>query len=358
MIIGRRRHAILCAAALVLGTTGFLPAAAQKTTSAPSHPTRFSEVDLVSDIPGRATITDPKLVNPWGLAMGPGLWVSDNGTDTATVYGGGGTAGPIVKESIEVAVPSAPTGQVSNPGPGFTVTGPGGSGPARFIFATESGTIAGWNSTADPAHAVVAATVPHANFKGLTLVDGRLLAADFFHRRIVVFSQNFQRIPGLFRDPFLPADYAPFNVAAIGGTVFVAYAKTAPGSSDEVTGPGDGFVSQFNASGRFIRRFASRGPLNAPWAITVAPRSFGSFAGALLVGNFGDGRINAYNPRTGRYLGPLRRANGTPMAIEGLWGLEPGTAANGGQDALWFAAGIGEEAHGLLGLIVPAPPPR
>jgi uncharacterized protein (TIGR03118 family) len=358
-----------CAAALVLGITGTLPAAAHATSAHAKVP-RFLQTDLVSDLPGRAPLTDHKLVNPWGMSMGPRLWVSDADADVSTVYSGGGTAGKVVKQPLEVAVPGGPTGQVFNGGHGFVVRGKGGAGPASFVFATESGTIAGWNATADPTHAIVAAKVRRASFKGLALLGSHLLAADFFHGRIVVFDRHFHRVPGGFRDPGLPRGYAPFNVAAVHGSVFVAYAKRNAGGSEEIAGPGNGFVSQFSASGRFLRRFASHGALNAPWALTVAPRGFGSLTGALLVGNFGDGRINAYDRSSGRFLGPLRKADGKAIAIEGLWGLVPGTAANGGASALWFAAGIDDEKHGLLGLIRPVglktgppmnpygPPPR
>jgi uncharacterized protein (TIGR03118 family) len=343
----------LCAAALVLSVST-APSAQSQTSS--YRPTRFETVNLVSDIPGRAAITDPNLVNPWGMSMGPRLWVSDADKDLSTVYSGGGTAGTIKKEPLEVVVEGGPTGQVFNSGSRFLVRGH----PALFIFATESGTIQGWNPQADPTHAIVKAKVRHASYKGLALVsvNGRqfLLAADFFHARIDVFDSRFHRVHsfGAFRDRGLPRGYAPFNVASVGGTVFVAYALQNADRDEEVAGPGNGFVTQFTSGGRFIRRFASRGALNAPWAITVAPRSFGTFAGDLLVGNFGDGRVNAYDRSSGRFHGPLRKPGGAPIEIEGLWGLLPGTAANGGRDALWFAAGIDDEKHGLVGLIRPA----
>ncbi|MFI6318003.1 TIGR03118 family protein [Nonomuraea sp. NPDC050556] len=334
---------LLCAVALVGATL---------TTTAPAQAaqrvTRFTEVDLVSDIPGRAAITDKHLVNPWGMSMGPRLWVSDADADVSTVY-----SDAVRKEPLEVVVAGGPTGQVFNPGPRFRLDG---RHPALFMFATESGTIAGWNPAADATRAIVKARVHDASFKGLALLRGRfLLAADFFHARVDVFDSHFRRLRthGAFRDRGLPGGYAPFNVAVVGGSVFVAYALQNDDRDEEVAGPGNGFVTQFSSSGRFLRRFVSRGPLNAPWAITVAPAGFGTFAGALLVGNFGDGRINAFD-RHGRFLGPLRKQGGAALEIEGLWGLLPGTQANGGRDALWFAAGIDDEQHGLLGLIRPA----
>ncbi|ETK33431.1 TIGR03118 family protein [Microbispora sp. ATCC PTA-5024] len=356
----RIRQITLCAAALVVGATTTLPAHAASVPAATATTTRFQEIDLVADVAGRAARTDQKLVNPWGIAVGPRVWVSDADAGVATVYSGGGTAGPVVKEPLTVAVPGGPTGQVFNSGPHFVVHGPKGSGPAAFVFATESGTIQGWNLKADPAHAVVAAKVRRASFKGLALLQARggpfLLAADFFHGRIVVFDGRFHRVslPHAFRDPSLPRGYAPFNVAVVGGTVYVTYARQNAHHDEEVAGPGKGFVSRFTASGAFRGRLAARGPLNAPWAVTAAPASFGTFAGALLVGNFGDGTINAFT-RNGRFLGPLRTPEGKPIRIDGLWGLAPGTAANGGANALWFAAGTDDEKHGLLGLIRPTP---
>ncbi|MFI6597722.1 TIGR03118 family protein [Nonomuraea sp. NPDC050536] len=359
MLVRRKSSLVtLCAAALVLSVSTALPA--QSSAAAAHRQTRFEEVDLVSDQPGKAQITDPNLVNPWGMSIGKFLWVSDADKDLSTVYSGGGAAGAVHKQGLEVKVAGGPTGQVFNPGHGFVVSTKKGSGPAMFLSATESGTIRGWNPQADPATALLGAKVKGASFKGLTMVwiHGRpfLLAADFLNGRIDVFNSHFRLLPTFraFRDRGLPPGYAPFNVAAVGGTVFVAYAKRKPGEADEIAGPGRGFVSQFTASGHFLRRFASRGPLNAPWAITVAPRSFGTFAGALLVGNFGDGRINAFDRRSGRFMGPLRRADGSAISVDGLWGLVPGTAANGGRNALWFAAGVDDEKHGLVGLIRPA----
>ncbi|GAA3042376.1 TIGR03118 family protein [Streptosporangium longisporum] len=321
---------------------------------------RFSVTNLVSDVGGRAAITDATLVNPWGLAMGKTLWVSAAGTGLATVYSGG--AGGVKQEKTQVRVPGGrPTGQVVNMGEEFVVKGPGGAGPATFIFASPSGAITGWNAEADPDDAVISAFVRGADFKGLALAQtdrgAMLLAADFAGDRIHVFDGDFDRVPTsrrAFRDPGLPEDYAPFNVEVVGRSILVAYAKRDPQTGKSVAGQGKGFVSQFNGSGRFVGRFAARGALNAPWAMTLAPKGFGAHSGALLVGNFGDGRINAYNPRNGRPLGPLRSSDGRPITLSGLWDLEPGTEAVGGTDALWFSAGSDGGTHGLLGLIRPA----
>ncbi|GAA2802181.1 TIGR03118 family protein [Nonomuraea dietziae] len=338
----RPRIVILCAAALILGTTA--PAAAAR------HQTRFDVVNLVSDVKGKARTTDPKLVNPWGLAMGKTLWVSATGTGVATVYSGEGR-----KEATEVVVPGgAPTGQVFNPTEGFTVKGR----PATFVFASPSGAISGWNAEADAKNAVIAAFSRGADYKGLAMMrteEGAfLLAADFAGGRVHVFDDDFRRVRldrRQFADPSMPSGYAPFNVSVARGAVWVSYALRDASTGKSVAGRGKGFVSRFDASGRFTGRLAARGPLNAPWAVTVAPRGFGQYAGATLVGNFGDGRIHAF--RNGRHLGPLRDAGGRAIVLPGLWDLEPGTAANGGENALWFAAGIDGAQHGLLGLLRP-----
>ncbi|MEU6426737.1 TIGR03118 family protein [Microbispora sp. NPDC046973] len=377
----RARIVTLCAAPLALALVGAAPAhpassphasrswqgsgprvhpAANRPASTARTPARFAEVDLVSDVAGRAALTDPKLVNPWGLAMGAALWVSNAGTGTATVYSGG--AGTARKAPTTVAIPGGtPTGQVAYTGDAFTVKGKAGTAPASFIFSSPSGAITAWSATADPRNAVIAAFTRGADYKGLALMNTDrgtfLLAPSFSHGAVHVFDDDFRRVRlsrRQFRDPFLPAGYSPFNVEIAGTSVLVAYAARDPETGRPVAGRGKGFVSRFTASGRFVRRLASRGPLNAPWAMTLAPAGFGAYAGALLVGNFGDGWINAYNPRTGRYLGPLRGADGRAIAVEGLWDLEPGTAGNGGTDAVWFSAGVSGARHGLLGLIRPA----
>jgi uncharacterized protein (TIGR03118 family) len=325
-------------------------------------PTAFVETDLVSDQAGRATITDASLVNAWGVALSPTspLWVADNGTNSSTLYSGGTAATPVAKAALTVEIPGgAPTGMVFNPTTQFVVTGPGGSGAARFLFVSEDGDLTGWNPTADATHAVVAAHVDGAVYKGLALWTNPfgtfLVAADFAGGRIDVFDGSFRRLSlpaGFFHDPRLPAGYAPFNVLTVDDKVVVAYAKQQAGSVDEQAGPGLGFVDEYSDLGLTVRRVASRGTLNAPWGLAVAPASFGRFAGALLVGNFGDGRIGAYQGH--RFLGLLRDAQGKPIRIDGLWALQPGTANTGGVDSLWFSAGPDDETHGLLGLLGPA----
>jgi uncharacterized protein (TIGR03118 family) len=368
----RPRIVTLCAAALVLGITGTIPAhattesatsgAAKKTAVNGTPATRYAEIPLVSDIRGKAPIHDPKLVNAWGIALGKTLWVSNAGTGTATVYTGG--PGSIKKAPTEVAIPGGtPTGQVVNTTEDFVIKGKGGKGPATFIFASPSGAITAWNAEVDPKNAIISAFTRNADYKGLALMETNrgnfLLAADFANNRIAVWDGDFNKVNlsrRAFRDPFMPKNYHPYNVEVVGDVVMVAYALRDPATGKSVAGKGKGFVSAFRPDGRFLRRMVSRGQLNAPWAMILAPKRFGAFSNALLIGNFGDGRINAYNPRNGRHLGSLRWPNGKPIAIEGLWDLEPGTAELGGVDSIWFAAGIQKVQHGLLGILRPARP--
>ena len=358
-----RGPANVAVVAVLLALGWSVPGVAAADTGSGQARPAFAEVDLVSDVPGAAALTDPHVVNAWGLAFGPAtpLWVANNGTDTATLYAGGinGTVPTIVP--LVVSVPGAPTGQAFNGGSGFVVTGSAGSGPARFLFVTESGDLLGWSPSADPTRAIVAAHVRGAIYKGLTMAatpfGSFLLAADFAHGRIDVFDSTFKRVrlpAPFFTDRRLPRGYAPFNVAFLDGRTYVTYAKQTPGSGDETAGPGLGFVDVYGRFGLLQQRIASRGALNAPWGLAIAPPSFGRFAGHLLVGNFGDGRVSVYD-RSGRgFDGQLRDVHRRPLAIDGLWALLPGTAATGGTDAVWFSAGPDDESHGLVGQIRPA----
>ena len=326
--------------------------------------TAFVETDLVSDQAGLATITDANLVNAWGLTLSPTspLWVANNGTNTSTLYSGGNATTPIAKVGLTVEIPGgAPTGVMFNPTTQFAVTGPGGSGVARFLFVSEGGDVLGWNPTAGGTQAIVAAHVDGAVYKGMALWTNPfgtfLLAADFANGRVDVFDGSFNRLTlpaGFFHDPRLPNGYAPFNVFTVEDKVFVTYAKQQAGSDDEQAGRGLGIVDEYSDLGLTARRVASHGTLNAPWGMAFAPASFGRLAGALLVGNFGDGRIGAY--RGHHFLGLLRDPVGKPIQIDGLWALLPGTANTGGVDSLWFSAGPDDEEHGLVGQIGPAAP--
>jgi uncharacterized protein (TIGR03118 family) len=311
---------------------------------------------LVSDngVPG--TVTDPNLVNAWGLTASSTSpwWVADNGTGVSTLYSGTGAIVPLV-----VDVGEAPTGTVFNNTTGFPL--PLGTGNARFLFDTERGVISGWNG--GPAAQTKITSTEGAVYKGLaiaqTTVGPRLYAADFHNRRVDVFDGSWQPVKQSFfsfRDPTIPRSFAPFGIQAIGSRIYVAYAKTEPGSDDEVAGPGLGFVDAFDAATGLLAAKVIDGQLNAPWGLAVAPANFGRFSGDLLVGNFGDGRINAFKPILGGLLylphGQLRTPTGDPVTIDGLWALEFGNGAGAGPStSLFFTAGPGEEEHGLFGSI-------
>jgi uncharacterized protein (TIGR03118 family) len=331
---------------------------------------RFVRHDLVSDVPGRADLTDPNLVNAWGMAQGPTspVWVADNHTNVATLYTGDGVTGPPAIVPLVVSVPGdGVTGQVFNPTTGFVVKdGAGHRGAALFLFDSESGDITGWSPAVPPpppsTHAQPAAHVDNAIFKGLAMATwngkSHLYAADFHRAKIRVFNSSFKQVDlddRAFTDPQLPDGYAPFNVAAIGDDLYVAYAKQDAAKVDEVAGPGKGFVDVYDPAGHLLRRLVSRGKLDAPWGMVIAPAEFGDLGGALLVGNFGDGHINAYNATTGRFLGTLRNRNGNPIEIDGLWALMFGNGTTADRHTLLFSAGPDEETHGLFGAITEAP---
>jgi uncharacterized protein (TIGR03118 family) len=322
----------------------------------------FTVHNLVSDGSVPADHVDPNLVNGWGITRGPTTpwWVSDNGTDKSTLYRGDGSIVPLV-----VTVRGGPTGTVFNSSTNSTSFVLRGVGPARFLFATEAGVIRGWNPAVQATEAVVAAdrTREGAIYKGLAIgstSDGdRLYAADFHNGRVDVFNGSFQIVlrPGAFKDPNLPTGYAPFGIQNIGGLIYVAYAKQDADRKDEVAGAGFGFVDVYDANGTLLRRAVSGGALNAPWGLAVAPAGFGEFAGDLLVGNFGNGWINAYRiTASGQYQfhAALRNTSGQPIVIDGLWGIGFGNdSAAGPSTSLFFAAGPDDEAHGLFGVIHP-----
>jgi uncharacterized protein (TIGR03118 family) len=319
--------------------------------------------NLVSDGFVHAEHTDPDLVNPWGVAFNPNgfVWVADNHSGVATLYDGNG-----VKNSLIVTIPThnggappgAPTGIVFSSGADFVVKVGNVSGPSRFIFATEDGTISGWAPNVDPTHAIRAVdNFPSgAIYKGLAFAANGLghfiYATDFHNNKIDIFDANFQPVSsaGRFVDPRLPRGFAPFGIQNILGNLYVTYAKQDEDAEDDVAGRGLGIVDVFNADGLLIQRFATGGRLNAPWGIALAPADFGRFSNALLVGNFGDGRINAFDLASGEPLGSLRMPDGKVVSIEGLWGIQFG---NGLMDqavnTLFFAAGPGDEEHGLYG---------
>ena len=375
--VTRLASAMAVAAAASVGLSG---AALPATASQGAASRAYTQTNLVSDIPGLASHTDPNLHNAWGTSTGPGLpiWVSDNASGVTTLYDGQGNPQPGSGDNqLVVTIPAppsagpgavgAPDGTVFNPSAdGFVVSKNGVSAPARFLFATEDGTIAGWSPNVDRSRAVLAvdrSTVTDpagdvgALYKGLALVNtatGKFLyATNFRFGTVDVFDSNFQLVNS-FTDPTIPAGFAPFGIHNIGGDLYVTFAKQDADKHDDDAGPGHGFVDVFAPNGDLLQRLASRGRLNSPWAVTLAPSTFGAFGGDILVGNFGDGRINAFTPTTGQYLGQLRSANG-PLTIPGLWGLRfPTGSLNITANALYFTAGPNHEADGLLGDITPA----
>ena len=328
----------------------------------------YSNHVLVSDGNVAADFTDPNLRNGWGVAFNPNgpAWVADNATGKSTLYDG--TGKPL---SLVVTIPGvggdkgAPTGIVFAGGTDFVVTGMSStgkvSGPARFIFVTEGGTLAAWAPDVNVTMAITMPT-PHTNaiYKGLALSgNGKthlLYAADFHNNRIDVFDGSFKHVTttGSFRDPFLPKGYAPFGIQAINGDIYVSYAKQDADAEDEIAGVGLGFVDVYCPQGVLQGRMASRGMLNAPWGMALAPISFGDFGGALLVGNFGDGMINAFDPRSGHWLGTLRDEHQRRLHVDGLWGIAFGNGVAAQKtNALYYAAGPNDEANGVYGVIEP-----
>jgi uncharacterized protein (TIGR03118 family) len=331
---------------------------------------KIHQVNLVSDIPGTAQITDPDLKNPWGMSASPTspIWVSNQGTDASDLYSFNATTDQASKvATTHVPLPDSvagPAGQVHYDGTGFVVSKGTASGPSQFIFGTLDGEIAGWNSTVngDMGAATTEATVPGAIFSGLaeasTPKGDQLYAADFSSGKVDVFDSSFKQVKlasNQFNDPRLPHGYHAFNVQTLNGDVFVTYdIPNAQGL--EGTTPANGVVDEYTPEGKLVARIATGGELNAPWGLAIAPASWGDEAGALLIGNFGDGRINIV-PKRGngfadRVTGQLvDRNTGKPFAEPGLWALTPGTANTGGVNNVWFAAGTNDEADGLLGLV-------
>jgi uncharacterized protein (TIGR03118 family) len=329
--------------------------------------------NLVSDLPGQADTVDPKLVNPWGNGFGQSpFWIGNNGSGTSTLYNGFGTANALI-----VNMPSAGgalsggtvTGVIFSGGAGFNVVA---GSPASFMFCNEDGVISGWNATLDSTHAHIMLdnSASGAVYKGCALgstVKGpALYAANFNSGNIDVFDVNLKPIPSFaFANSAIPAGFAPFNIQALGGNLYVTYAKQNAAKHDDVAGAGNGYVAEFDMVGNLVANLAAQGPLNSPWGLAISPANFGAFPNALLVGNSGDGNINAFNPVTGASLGALTMvdATGKPVAYPGLWSISFGSGAQSEDTGtLYFTAGIGGgpnndpvESHGLLGSIQPAP---
>ncbi|SDP26654.1 TIGR03118 family protein [Nakamurella panacisegetis] len=361
--------AVLAAGVIMVGPA----ASASAQDREHDHDPGFVQKNLVSDVAGLAAHTDANLKNPWGISFLPGspLWISDNGAGVSTLYDGAGVATPLVV-TIPAAASSAPsggtpTGTVSNPAAaGFVVSENGVSSPSRFLFATEDGTLAGWSPTVDRGNAITVAdrsTVVDpegdvgAVYKGLAMAStpaGQFLyATNFRFGQVEVFDRNFTLVR-TFTDPDLPSGYGPFGIATIGGNLFVTFAKQDAQKHDDVAGSGLGFVDVFSPGGKLLQHFASHGRLNSPWGVTKAPASVPGIGGDILVGNFGDGRINVYSPR-GHFVRALSDTRGHPITISGLWDLKfPTGALNVTPGALYFTAGINGEADGLFGELIAA----
>lgn len=319
---------------------------------------------LVADLPG-AGLQDTNLVNPWGIAINPTggpFWISDNGSDKATLYGGDVSGSALTVNPLVVSVPGGtPTGQVFNSTTSFVVTSGAQSAPALFIFSSEAGQITGWNpgvpTPAPSTSAQNGVTVPGAEFKGLAIGatggNSFLYATDFAGGTVRAFNGTYVEtaLAGTFTDPGMPSNYAPFGIQNINGVLYVSYAQKEAGGGDDVAGAGHGYVDRFDLSGHFIDRFVTKGPLNSPWGIALAPATFGKFGGAILVGNFGDGKINAFDPVSGKLLGTLS-SGGHPIVLPYLWGIAFGNGVSAGDsNALYFTAGTNGEANGTFGKV-------
>ena len=335
----------------------------------PPTASAYSMSRLVSDGAVPAATTDAHLINPWGIVIAPNapVWVANNGTQTSTLYDGTGLA-----QSLVVNIPAGlngaanPTGIVFNAGSDFTITEGSNSAPAKFIFAGEGGTISAWSPTVDARNALTTYDdgAGGAVYKGLAIAtDGnsvtRLYAADFHNAKVDVFDAGFRKVTttGGFSDPTLPQGYAPFGIQALsvqGATlIYVAYAKQDDQQHANVNGAGLGLIDVFDTQGTLQTHLvASGGKLNAPWGFALAPAGFGTLSNELLVGNFGDGLINGFDPSTGNFIGTLSDASGQPIANPGLWGIAFGNGAhNQPTTTLYFAAGIASQADGLYGRI-------
>jgi len=384
---------VIGALTLVACGGGGSGAAYSTSNSPPPAPVSgFADTALVSNKVGvvaATTTIDANLSNPWGVAVAPGLpfWIADNNSNLSTLYSGMGTneTGAITgANEVGIAisasaagVPANPTGQVYNGAGGFLISTSAGMEPALFIFDGEGGTIAAWakdsGATAVTAYDDgVANGANHAVYKGLALgtVNGSsfLYATDLHNNKVDVFDTNFAKpaaMQGKFIDPAIPAGFVPFGIVTLNAQLYVSYAMQDAAKHDEATGAGLGYVDVFDFSGNFVSRFASAGVLNAPWGMAIAPAGFGSLAGDLLIGNFGDGTINIFAPNgtaLATSVGPLTVTNGGAISVPGLWSLVFG---NGDADkpltTLFYTAGFADQTDGVFGSIAvttATPPPN
>ena len=336
----------------------------------------YIQHNLVSDVAGKADVTDPNLVNPWGIsetASSP-FWVSDHDTGLATLYNGSGAITAVVVKIPPGAATKGlgtPTGQVAGNGASWILPAPNGKS-ASFIFATEDGTIAAWNSSVANSTAVTVVDNSAAGgvYKGLASSPTGtplLFAANFNSGKIDVFDANFAptTVSGGFADPNLPAGFAPFNIQNLGGKLYVTYAKQDALKKEDVAGAGNGFVNIFDLNGNLLQRLVSNGVLNSPWGVAIAPAGWGIFGGDVLVGNFGDGTINGFDPKTGNLVATMMNgttflgggAPGTTVVNPGLWSLQFGNGKSGGDPQTLYitsSLNVGDnKIHGLLASISP-----
>src|SRR5580765_6099241 len=354
-------RAIVLASVLSLALVAAAPLPAASTSD------RFNMTPLVSNVPGVAPTTDANLVNAWGLARSAGSpwWVSDNGLDRTTIYNGAGVLQMIGGHPFQ-GVPGAPTGAVFSGIAGQfqigTTVSPTTLGTSNFIFAGEDGIISAWRGGSTAALPTPATGAAGAVFKGLAISNGsagpRLYTTDFHNGTVDVFNGGWNMVndPGAFEDPGLPSGYGPFGIQTIGDRVFVTYAQQDSDAHDDLAGQARGIVDVYDLTGNFLGRVADHGQLNSPWGLAMAPAGFGAFGGDLLVGNFGNGQINAFEELPNGHFahrGALQTADGQKLTIDGLWALQfgGGTANNGGVNDLFFTAGPNGESDGLFGKI-------
>jgi uncharacterized protein (TIGR03118 family) len=317
----------------------------------------FAVTNLVSDGSVPAVTTDPDLVNPWGVSFAPTspFWVSDNGTGVSTLYNGAGAKIPLT-----VSIPAgAPTGQVFNSGAGtaFLINGT----KPTFIFDSENGVISGWAGSFGTTAQTAVTSPIGAVYKGLAIgtdATGDHLYATDFHNGVVQMYNNDFAHSTTFTDPNVAAGYAPFNAQVLNGQLYVTFAKQDATGHDDVAGAGNGYVDVFNLDGTLNRRLVSQGgEINSPWGLAIAPASFHEFAGDLLVGNFGDGTISAFDDLTGAFKGKLLGLDNNPLVFGDLWALTPGNGTTGSTQNIYFTAGLVDESEGLFGVLTPVPEP-
>jgi len=345
---GLERTACVLAAAALLLVCGSV----QAQTGA------YAQTNIISDGAVPATQTNPLLINPWGVSIGPQLWIDSTGSGYSLVDEANGSQAftVVVPPAQSTSTHGTPAGTVYNTDSSvFPMTG----GYALFLFGTLDGTIAGWNTTTPEAVTIVNNSAKSASYTDIAVATNAngtyLLAANFAAGTVDVFDSSFApaQLTGGFSDPAIPKGYSPFGIHALNGMVFVTYAEV-NAQGRETVGAGLGYVDAFDTEGNLLHQAISQGNLNAPWGMALAPAGFGSLGGDLLVGNFGDGVINAYDPNTFALKGQVTDASGNPIANPGLWEIFFGVNGVGDPNTLYFAAGINNEKDGLFGSIAPA----